>query len=303
MPIIPTILSNFVHQSMSKVNSALKLITPVFENHNGNIVAIDEIISENLRNSLDCFKQQTPIDIDYLREQDKNLIDNFSNQTTPDLNEFLDSFNNNNIYEQQEQNSNNIIIDDIVQDEIDPIKYYLNSDDSEDLQSTQLQQQQQQPEYQIEQSRLEMNFYLFKVIGWLIAHDPIYVTNNDFSEIKEHIQYSLQCAKNMLEAHEIPILFFPIIIFYADKFVKRCGINSKQVFNLLLSASILCVKYHGESVLVDYKIIGKHFHYSPSDLCLMERLFLKGVDYELYVNSPTIYEFLDNIDQENQKYQ
>eukprot|EP01133_Synstelium_polycarpum_P008471 gene8471-9963_t len=149
----------------------------------------------------------------------------------------------------------------------------------------------------------DINFYVYRVLSWLVSFDGVYIIDNYNHETYELIKYSLECAKNVLSAHEIPMSVFPLVIYYADKFVQKCGINHKQIFNLLLISSIISVKFYGETVRCDYQTLGKYFNFTGKDLCYMERLFLNGIGYELYVHNNLIKEFLEAIDKEKYNFQ
>ncbi|EFA83582.1 hypothetical protein PPL_02648 [Heterostelium album PN500] len=149
----------------------------------------------------------------------------------------------------------------------------------------------------------DINFYVYKVLSWLINYDSNYIINYYNLQSMELIKYSLECAKNVLVAHETPMSFFPLVLYYADKFVNRCGINHKQIFNLLLISSVMCVKFWGETVRVDYQVLGKFFNFTGKDFCYMEKLFLNGINFELYVHNNLIKEFLEQLEKEKESFE
>ncbi|EGG22031.1 hypothetical protein DFA_01920 [Cavenderia fasciculata] len=141
----------------------------------------------------------------------------------------------------------------------------------------------------------DLTFYVYKILSWLWEHDPNYLTEQYSDHTIQYLKSTLSSIKSVLDAHEISFSIFPIVLLYANHFVHKCGINHKQLFNLLLTSSIVCVKNYGETVRVDYKVLGKFFNYTPKQLCEMERLFLRGINYELYLKNNEIKEFLDQI--------
>ncbi|GAM24319.1 hypothetical protein SAMD00019534_074940, partial [Acytostelium subglobosum LB1] len=144
----------------------------------------------------------------------------------------------------------------------------------------------------------DIDFYVHRVMSWLSTYDNAHFVQSDQHDTMEQIKIALSTAKNILESYETPMTFFPLVVYYADKFVKRCGINHNQFFNLLFISAVICVKFWGESIRVDYSYLAKCFSCSKKDLCLVERLFLRGINYELYTLMPTVKEFLDDIEKE-----
>ncbi|KAM9954633.1 hypothetical protein ACTFIW_003233 [Dictyostelium discoideum] len=228
------------------------------------------------------------------KELDVNMF--FQDQQFEDITSILDSPNGINLFfeefkKEQEllefnniNNNNNIIIeeDNIKNNFIDDNKLITLINNNQEI--------------------IQANHYVYRALSWLLKHDSYYVMNNDNYEIHQLIFHSISCVKNILELHEIPSTFLPIVIMYADNFVKRCGINNKQLLNLLISSSIVCVKFYGESVAVDHKVLGGYFNLTSKDLCYMERLFLNGINFQLYSNNSQVLEFLDSIEKEKQSF-
>ncbi|EGG13306.1 hypothetical protein DFA_11067 [Cavenderia fasciculata] len=132
----------------------------------------------------------------------------------------------------------------------------------------------------------------YKVYGWLIQHDPAYestafrrevlVAIDEIFDIVLAILEMMKCSSNLL---------VPIII-YADKFVNRSGIKHNQLFNLLLTSTVVTLKFWSESTQVNNAIIAEIFNFSLKDMNLMERRFLIGVDYNLCLTSETVTMYL-----------
>ncbi|KAN0025936.1 hypothetical protein ACTFIU_001700 [Dictyostelium citrinum] len=132
----------------------------------------------------------------------------------------------------------------------------------------------------------------YKVYGWLINYDPAYESTafrrevlaaiDEIFDIVLAILDMMKCSSNLL---------IPIII-YADKFVNRSGIKHNQLFNLLLTSTVVSLKFWSESTQVNNAIIAEIFNFSLKDMNLMERRFLTGVDYNLFLNSTHTTNFL-----------
>ncbi|GAM17180.1 hypothetical protein SAMD00019534_003550 [Acytostelium subglobosum LB1] len=128
----------------------------------------------------------------------------------------------------------------------------------------------------------------YKVYGWLIQHDPAYestafkrevlVAIDEIFDIVMAILDMMKCSSNLL---------VPIII-YADKFVHRSGIKHNQLFNLLLTSTVVTLKFWSESTQVNNAIIAEIFNFSLKDINLMERRFLSGVEYNLFLTSDDV---------------
>eukprot|EP01133_Synstelium_polycarpum_P015024 gene15024-17771_t len=140
----------------------------------------------------------------------------------------------------------------------------------------------------------------YKVYGWLIQHDPAYestafrrevlIAIDEIFDIVLAILDMMKCSSNLL---------VPIII-YADKFVNRSGIKHNQLFNLLLTSSVVTLKFWSESTQVNNAIIAEIFNFSLKDMNLMERRFLTGVDYNLFLTSAEVNAYLFSL-YENQQ--
>ncbi|EFA83243.1 hypothetical protein PPL_04033 [Heterostelium album PN500] len=132
----------------------------------------------------------------------------------------------------------------------------------------------------------------YKVYGWLIQHDPAYestafrrevlIAIDEIFDIVLAILDMMKCSSNLL---------IPIII-YADKFVHRSGIKHNQLFNLLLTSSVVTLKFWSESTQVNNAIIAEIFNFSLKDMNLMERRFLTGVDYNLFLTTDEVTSYL-----------
>eukprot|EP01132_Coremiostelium_polycephalum_P005152 gene5152-6413_t len=140
----------------------------------------------------------------------------------------------------------------------------------------------------------------YKVYGWLIQHDPAYestafrrevlVAIDEIFDIVLAILDMMKCSSNLL---------IPIII-YADKFVHRSGIKHNQLFNLLLTSTVVSLKFWSESTQVNNAIIAEIFNFSLKDMNLMERRFLTGVDYNLFLTINEVTHYLIDL-YENQQ--
>eukprot|EP01113_Clastostelium_recurvatum_P033466 TRINITY_DN441_c0_g1_i3.p1 TRINITY_DN441_c0_g1~~TRINITY_DN441_c0_g1_i3.p1 ORF type:complete len:229 (-),score=44.70 TRINITY_DN441_c0_g1_i3:64-696(-) len=129
--------------------------------------------------------------------------------------------------------------------------------------------------------------------GWIAHWDPEFYnmhTRMDVALTIDHLYDIIISLLSQLECN--PKEFFIPVVYYSDMFIRKHGIKHNQLFNLLLASTMLTAKFWGESVLVSNKKIAAVFRYRLSDLNVIERRFLAGIDFKFTLSKTDINNFL-----------
>jgi len=140
--------------------------------------------------------------------------------------------------------------------------------------------------------RSERDLLINKMSQWLIEHDRVYYNSHVVTDIHDAIAEILDIITNLVGMLKSSSQMLAVIMLYADRFVKRSGIKHNQLFNLLLTSTVITVKFWNESVVVSNKNIAQVFEFSLEDVNLMERRFLAGVEYALVLSEEDVKTFL-----------
>ncbi|GAM17371.1 hypothetical protein SAMD00019534_005460 [Acytostelium subglobosum LB1] len=141
--------------------------------------------------------------------------------------------------------------------------------------------------------------FVKKVFNWLAAHDPDYLKSNKTEELVSAISDIINMIISLIELHRAPSFVLYLIILASDRFVARTGINHHQIFNLLLTSSIVNLKFWNESLYIQNKTIADIFSFNVKDLNTMERRFLYGLDYNLCVSEEQLRKYIEQIKCQN----
>lgn len=141
-------------------------------------------------------------------------------------------------------------------------------------------------------TRTERDLLINKMSQWLREHDSAYYNSHVVADIHDAIAEILDIITNLVSMLKTTSNMLAVIMLYADKFVKRSGIKHNQLFNLLLTSTVVTVKFWNESVVVSNKNIAQVFEFSLEDVNLMERRFLAGVEFQLCLNEDDVKMFL-----------
>eukprot|EP01132_Coremiostelium_polycephalum_P001976 gene1976-2432_t len=134
-----------------------------------------------------------------------------------------------------------------------------------------------------------------RVYQWLAEHDPAYTSGLSFDEILEAIDEIFDIILSLLEMMKSPPDLLTVVVYYSNSFVARTGIKHNQLFNLLLTSTIVTLKFWSESTPTNNKIMADIFEFPVHDINLMERRFLCGIDYHLQLSQQQIESFLSKI--------
>ncbi|GAM28328.1 hypothetical protein SAMD00019534_115040 [Acytostelium subglobosum LB1] len=135
-----------------------------------------------------------------------------------------------------------------------------------------------------------------RVYQWLSEHDPAYTSNLQFDKIIEAINEIFDIILSLLEMMKSPPSLLSAVVYYANKFVSRTGIKHNQLFNLLLTSTIVTLKFWSESIQIHNRMLADIFEFPVQDINLMERRFLCGVDYQLSITEQQLETFMSKID-------
>ncbi|EGG16122.1 hypothetical protein DFA_09794 [Cavenderia fasciculata] len=144
-------------------------------------------------------------------------------------------------------------------------------------------------------SRWEYYILGSRVYEWLADHDPVYISNLMYEEITEAINEIFDIILALLDMLKSSSSLLSPIVYYANKFVSKTGIKHNQLFNLLLTSTIVTLKFWSESAPTNNKMIADIFEFPVHDVNVMERRFLCGVDYQLTCSQTEIDTFLSQI--------
>jgi len=141
----------------------------------------------------------------------------------------------------------------------------------------------------------ERDLLVHKMSQWLVEHDRLYYNSHVVADINEAIAEILDIITNLVGLLKSSSHMLAVIMLYADRFVKRSGIKHNQLFNLLLTSTVVTVKFWNESVVVSNRNIAQVFEFSLDDVNLMERRFLAGIEYALCLSEDDVKGFLNSL--------
>jgi len=141
----------------------------------------------------------------------------------------------------------------------------------------------------------ERDLLVHRMSQWLVEHDRLYYNSHVVVDIHEAISEILDIITNLVGMLKSSSHMLAVIMLYADRFVKRSGIKHNQLFNLLLTSTVVTVKFWNEAVVVSNRNIAQVFEFSLDDVNLMERRFLAGVEYSLCLSEEDVRRFLNSL--------
>jgi len=141
----------------------------------------------------------------------------------------------------------------------------------------------------------ERDLLVHKMSQWLVEHDRLYYNSHVVADIHEAIAEILDIITNLVGMLKSSSHMLAVIMLYADRFVKRSGIKHNQLFNLLLTSTVVTVKFWNEAVVVSNRNIAQVFEFSLEDVNLMERRFLAGIEYALCLSEDDVKGFLNSV--------
>jgi len=136
----------------------------------------------------------------------------------------------------------------------------------------------------LEKSKREENLYC-RVLTWIMETGQTvapHVITQYFSCIEQLVKLmGFEFTKNSLLS----------IVMYADRYILNAGrISTEQLFRLLLTSTIVSLKFW-EDFGVNLDLCSFIFGVSKIQIALMEKHFLRTIDYELTLNEEELERF------------
>ncbi|KAN0049872.1 hypothetical protein ACTA71_002970 [Dictyostelium dimigraforme] len=134
------------------------------------------------------------------------------------------------------------------------------------------------------------------VYQWLTENDPVYTHTLVLEDVLDAVYEIFDIIISILEMLKSNSSLLAPIVYYSNSFVKRAGIKHNQLFNLLLTSTIVTLKFWSESVQIRNILLADIFEFPVKDINIMEKRFLSGIDYNLNISQDEISEFLARFD-------
>jgi len=118
-------------------------------------------------------------------------------------------------------------------------------------------------------------------ISWIEENDKDYLLSHPITEIEDTLDQLFVILLDLFDMYKFPRHMFIASILYANRFVSKYGIKHNQLFNLLLTSSLVSMKFWDDTTPITNTRIADAFRYSINEVRIMEMRFLKGLDYSL----------------------
>jgi len=132
------------------------------------------------------------------------------------------------------------------------------------------------------------------VKSWIHVNDSVFFLAHSREDIDSTLKMLFNEILDLYDNFDYPRSMFPIAVMYADRFVARFGIQHNQVFNLLLIASVVTMKFWFDGCRVTNRRAAEVFSYPLSEINVMEVRFLRGIDYKLSCTTEELSTFICN---------
>jgi len=129
-------------------------------------------------------------------------------------------------------------------------------------------------------------------ISWIEENDKDYLTTHPYEEVEDTLNQLFVILLDLFEIYKFPRHMFVPVVIYANRFVSKYGIKHNQLFNLLLTSTLIAMKFWDDTTPITNARIADAFRYSISEVRIMEMRFLKGLDYSLSLTSDDVKMFI-----------
>lgn len=129
-------------------------------------------------------------------------------------------------------------------------------------------------------------------ISWIEENDCEYLDAHPFQEVEEPLNTIFNILLDLFERYKFPRHMFVPVVLYANRFVSKYGIKHNQLFNLLLTSTLVTMKFWDDTTPITNSRIAEAFRYSVSEVRIMEQRFLKGLDYSLSLTTDEVRMFV-----------
>jgi hypothetical protein len=129
-------------------------------------------------------------------------------------------------------------------------------------------------------------------IKWIEENDRDYLTTHPLPEVEETLNQLFVILLEMCDIYRFPRHMFIPVILYANRFVSKYGIKHNQLFNLLLTSTLVAMKFWDDTTPITNARVADAFRYSVNEVRIMEMRFLKGLDYSLSLCTDEVKMFI-----------
>jgi len=129
-------------------------------------------------------------------------------------------------------------------------------------------------------------------ISWIEENDREYLNSHSFTEVQETLNTLFTVLLDLFEIYKFPRHMFLPVMLYANRFVTKYGIKHNQLFNLLLTSSLITMKFWDDTTPITNARVADAFRYSVNEVRIMEQRFLKGLDYSLSLTTDDVRLFV-----------
>jgi hypothetical protein len=129
-------------------------------------------------------------------------------------------------------------------------------------------------------------------ISWIEENDREYLNTHPSLEIEDTLSQLFVILLDLFEIYKFPRHMFIPVILYANRFVSKYGIKHNQLFNLLLTSSLVSMKFWDDTTPITNTRVADAFRYSINEVRIMEMRFLKGLDYSLSLTTDEVKMFI-----------
>jgi len=129
-------------------------------------------------------------------------------------------------------------------------------------------------------------------IKWIEENDREYLLTHPLLEVEDTLNQLFVILLEMFDIYKFPRHMFIPVILYANRFVSKYGIKHNQLFNLLLTSTLIAMKFWDDTTPITNARVADAFRYSINEVRIMEMRFLKGLDYSLSLSTDDVKLFI-----------
>jgi len=130
---------------------------------------------------------------------------------------------------------------------------------------------------------------------WLYKYDYAFYSQNSITAMDTRLASFFDILFCILDNYKFPASMIIPALMYADKFAAKQGIKHDQLFYLMLSSVMVCIKFWDDTTSLKNAAIAQAFNYSLKSVNSIERNFLKGLDYNLHLTNADIIKYIELI--------
>ncbi|EFA82318.1 hypothetical protein PPL_04743 [Heterostelium album PN500] len=135
--------------------------------------------------------------------------------------------------------------------------------------------------YGVHKKKWSYFLYVNSLYKYLLDYDPDYTENSFYVQTLESIKEIIENILVVLEMFNVPAHYLFLVMYFSNKFVYRAGITYNQIFNLMITSTIITLNDLREDSTIDISIISDIFNIPVEDINIMENIFLTELDFDL----------------------